>query len=105
MTLSIDDLTLKSVTFTFWAAGDNAGTKVSEASDTAKVAGNAAKLSFTDSWGNQVRGNMTFDEGRLYLRLNTASPAEGAGGDTKGRWGPYKGESRFSDTGTFSDSG
>ena len=79
VTLSIDDLTLKSVTFTFSQAGDNAGTKVSEASDTAKVAGNAAKLSFTDSWGNQVRGNMTFDQGRLYLRLNTASPAEGAG--------------------------
>ena len=71
--------TLKSVTFTFSQAGDNAGNKVSEASDTAKVAGNAAKLSFTDSWGNQVRGNMTFDQGRLYLRLNTASPAEGAG--------------------------
>ena len=96
---------LKSVTFTFSQAGDNAGTKVSEASDTAKVAGNAAKLSFTDSWGNQVRGNMTFDQGKLYLRLNTASPAEGAGGDTKGRWGPYKGESRFCDTGTFRDSG
>ena len=79
VTLSIDDLTLKSVTFTFSQAGDNAGTKVSEASDTAKVAGNAAKLSFTDSWGNQVRGNMTFDQGKLYLRLNTASPAEGAG--------------------------
>ena len=79
VTLSIDDLTLKSVTFTFSQAGDNAGTKVSEASDTAKVAGNAAKLSFTDSWGNQVRGHMTFDQGKLYLRLNTASPAEGAG--------------------------
>ena len=79
VTLSIDDLTLKSVTFTFSQAGDNAGTKVSEASDTAKVAGNAAKLSFTDSWGNQVRGNMTFDQCKLYLRLNTASPAEGAG--------------------------
>ena len=36
VTLSIDDLTLKSVTFTFSQAGDNAGTKVSEASDTAK---------------------------------------------------------------------
>ena len=48
VTLSIDDLTLKSVTFTFSQAGDNAGTKVSEASDTAKVAGNAAKLSFTE---------------------------------------------------------
>ena len=43
------------------------------------MAGNAAKLSFTDSWGNQVRGNMTFDQGKLYLRLNTASHAEGAG--------------------------
>ena len=75
VTLSIDDLTLKSVTFTFSQAGDNAGTEVSEASDTAKVAGNAAKLSFTDSWGNQVRGNMTFDQGKLYLRLNTA-PAD-----------------------------
>lgn len=78
VTLSIDDLTLKSVTFTFSQAGDNAGTKVSEASDTAKVAGNAAKLSFTDSWGNQVRGNMTFDQGKLYLHLETTKEAQGA---------------------------
>lgn len=77
--LSIDDLTLKSVTFTFSQASDSGGTRVSEASDTAKVAGNAAKLDFTDSWGNQVSGNMTFDQGKLYLRLDTTVTADGAG--------------------------
>lgn len=77
--LSIDDLTLKSVTFTFSQASDSEGTRVSEASDTAKVAGNAAKLDFTDSWGNQVSGNMTFDQGKLYLRLDTTITADGAG--------------------------
>lgn len=77
--LSIDDLTLKSVTFTFSQASDSEGTRVSEASDTAKVAGNAAKLDFTDSWGNQVSGNMTFDQGKLYLRLDTTVTADGAG--------------------------
>ena len=78
VTFTIDDLTLKSVTFTFSQSSDSDGTKVSEASDTAKVAGNAAKLSFTDSWGNKVSGNITFDQGKLYLRLNTATAAEGA---------------------------
>lgn len=77
--LNIDDLTLKSVTFTFSQASDSEGTRVSEASDTAKVAGNAAKLDFTDSWGNQVSGNMTFDQGKLYLRLDTTVTADGAG--------------------------
>ena len=77
--LSIDDLTVKSVTFTFSQASDSEGTRVSEASDTAKVAGNAAKLDFTDSWGNQVSGNMTFDQGKLYLRLDTTVTADGAG--------------------------
>ena len=77
--LSIDDLTLKSVTFTFSQASDSEGTRVSEASDTAKVAGNAAKLDFTDSWGNQVSGNMTFDQGKLYLRLDTTVTVDGAG--------------------------
>ena len=77
--LSIDDLTLKSVTFTFSQASDSEGTRVSEASDTAKVAGNAAKLDFTDSWGNQVSGNLTFDQGKLYLRLDTTVTADGAG--------------------------
>ena len=70
---------MKSVTFTFSQASDSEGTRVSEASDTAKVAGNAAKLDFTDSWGNQVSGNMTFDQGKLYLRLDTTVTADGAG--------------------------
>ena len=77
--LTIDDLTLKSVTFSFSQAKDSDGTRVSEASDTAKVSGNAAKLSFTDSWGNEVKGNITFDQGKLYLRLETVQTADGAG--------------------------
>ena len=79
VTFTIDDLTSKSVTFTFSQASDSNGTKISEAADTAKVAGNAAKLSFTDSWGNKVSGNITFDQGKLYLRLNTVTAADGAG--------------------------
>ena len=79
VTLTIDDLTLKSVTFSFSQAKDSEGTKVSEASDTAKVSGNAAKLSFSDSWGNKVSGNMTFDQGKLYLRLDTVETADVAG--------------------------
>lgn len=77
--LNIEELTLKSVTYSFSQASDREGRKVSEASGTAKVSGNAAKLSFTDSWGNKVSGNMTFDQGKLYLKLKTTQTAEGAG--------------------------
>lgn len=77
--LNIEELTLKSVTYSFSQASDSEGTRVSEASGTAKVAGNAAKLSFADSWGNKVSGNITFDQGRLYLKLSTTETADGAG--------------------------
>ena len=77
--LNIEELTLKSVTYSFSQASDREGRKVSEASGTAKVSGNAAKLSFTDSWGNKVSGNMTFDQGKLYLKLKTTQTAEDAG--------------------------
>lgn len=77
--LNIEELTLKSVSYSFSQASDSACTKVSEASGTAKVAGNAAKISFTDSWGNNVSGNMTFDQGKLYLKLSTTQIADGAG--------------------------
>ena len=77
--LNIEELTLESVTYSFSQASDREGRKVSEASGTAKVSGNAAKLSFTDSWGNKVSGNMTFDQGKLYLKLKTTQTAEGAG--------------------------
>ena len=41
---------------------------------TAEVAGNAAAFSFGDSAGNSASGNLTFDNGQLYLRVSTAEP-------------------------------
>lgn len=75
--VNIYDISLKSVSFSFSQASDEQGTHVSEADVTAEVAGNAAKFSFTDSWGNRVSGSMTFDQGRLYLRLSTTESAGG----------------------------
>ena len=77
-TVNIYSISLETVSFGFRQASDAAGTRVSEADVTAKVAGNAAKIVFTDSWGNRVSGSMTFDQGRLYLRLSTTQDA-GAG--------------------------
>ena len=37
-------------------------------------AGNAAAFSFGDSAGNSASGNLTFDNGQLYLRVSTAEP-------------------------------
>lgn len=74
--VNLTELTEKSVTFTFTQTKTDAGTASAE--KTAKIAGNAAKLQFTDSLGNTVSGNMTFDRGMLYLRLETTNAAEGA---------------------------
>lgn len=76
--LTIEELTAKSVTYSFSQASDSDGTAVAEASGTAKVAGNAAKLQFTDSFGNTVSGSMTFDQGKLYLHLETTAAAQSA---------------------------
>lgn len=74
--LTIEELTAKSVTYSFSQASDSDGTAVAEASGTAKVAGNAAKLQFTDSFGNTVSGSMTFDQGKLYLHLETTAAVQ-----------------------------
>ena len=79
VSFTIEELTLKSVTYSFAQASDESGKTVSEASGTAKVAGNAAQLEFTDSYGNTVSGSVTFDQGKLYLQLATTSAA----GDAK----------------------
>ena len=76
--VNIYHISLESVSFGFSQASDASGTRISEADVTAEVAGNAAKVSFTDSWGNRIGGSMTFDQGRLYLRLSTTQDA-GAG--------------------------
>lgn len=75
--VNIYNITEKSVSFSFSQASDAQGTHVSEADVTAEIAGNAAKFSFTDSWGNRVSGSMTFDQGRLYLKLSTTESAGG----------------------------
>lgn len=77
-TINIYDISHKSVSFTFAQASDSTEVYVSEADVTADVAGNAAKLSFTDDWGNALFGNMTFDQGQLYVKIATSSAAEGA---------------------------
>ena len=38
------------------------------------MAGTAAAFSFTDTAGNAASGNLTFDNGQLYLRATTAEP-------------------------------
>lgn len=77
--VNIYDISAESVSFAFSQASDSAGSHVAEADVTARVAGNAAKFTFTDSWGNQASGSMTFDRGQLYVRISTTQPAEGAG--------------------------
>lgn len=77
--VEIYDISSKSVSFRFSQSGDSQGTQAAEADVTAEVAGNAAKLSFSDSLGNAVSGNMIFDQGQLYLRLSTVQAAGGAG--------------------------
>lgn len=79
VSFTIEELTLESVTYSFAQASDESGKTVSEASGTAKVAGNAAKLEFTDSYGSSVSGSVTFDQGKLYLQLSCTSAA----GDAK----------------------
>lgn len=49
-------------------------TQAVSADITAEVAGNAAAFSFGDSAGNSASGNLTFDNGQLYLRVSTAEP-------------------------------
>ncbi|MDO4274651.1 MAG: YARHG domain-containing protein [Eubacteriales bacterium] len=67
----------KSVSF-YFSQANKKGTRVAEADVTAEVAGNAAKLSFTDSFGSTASGNMIFDKGQLFVKITTTAQAEGA---------------------------
>lgn len=75
--VTIYNISQKAVSFYFTQASDAAGTQICEADITAEVAGNAAQFSFTDSWGNRAAGNMIFDNGELYVRINTNERVEG----------------------------
>lgn len=76
--VNIYELSLDSVAFSFTKASDGAGTHVSESDVRGEVAGNAAVLTFSDSWGNQASGNLIFDSGQLYIHVTTGERAEGA---------------------------
>ena len=62
-----------SVSFSF-SQTDAGQTQSVSADVTAEVAGTAAAFSFTDTAGNAASGNLTFDNGQLYLRAMTAEP-------------------------------
>lgn len=70
VTVNIYDISLKKVSFVF-SQKNSYGEVISQADVTAEVAGNAAKVAFTDSMGNTVSGNIIFDRGQLYMKLTT----------------------------------
>lgn len=73
VTINIYNISQDSVSFSF--SQTDAGQTQSVSTDvTAEVAGTAAAFSFTDTAGNAASGNLTFDNGQLYLRATTAEP-------------------------------
>ena len=73
VTINIYNISQDSVSFSF-SQTDAGQTQSVSADVTAEVAGTAAAFSFTDTAGNAASGNMTFDNGQLYLRAMTAEP-------------------------------
>ena len=71
--INVWDISLDSVSFSFYQTDRNQTEAVS-ADVTAEVAGNAAVFTFTDSAGNTASGNLTFDNGQLYLHISTGEP-------------------------------
>ncbi len=77
VTIHIKKLSEKSITFTY-SQINKKGTAVCEAKVKKPVAGNAARVSFTDSLGNRAKGYLTFDNGMLYVKIKTTKKAPGA---------------------------
>ena len=74
VTINVYNISQDSVSFSFYQT-DAGQTQSVSADVTAEVAGTAAAFSFTDTAGNVASGNLTFDNGQLYLRATTAEPA------------------------------
>ena len=64
VTVNVYDISQESISFSFYQTDRNQTDAVS-ADIKAKVAGNAANFSFTDSAGNYATGNLIFDSGEL----------------------------------------
>lgn len=77
VTIKISKLTEKSIAFSYRQTNKK-GTATCKAKVKKSVAGNAARVSFTDSLGNVAKGYLTFDNGRLYVKIKTKTKAEGA---------------------------
>ena len=73
VTINVYNVSQNAVSFSFYQT-DAGQTQAVSADITAEVAGNAAAFSFGDSAGNSASGNLTFDNGQLYLRVSTAEP-------------------------------
>lgn len=73
VTINIYNISQDSVSFSF-SQTDAGQTQSVSADVTAEVAGTAVAFSFTDTAGNAASGNLTFDNGQLYLRATTAEP-------------------------------
>ena len=73
VTINVYNISQNAVSFSFYQT-DAGQTQAVSADITAEVAGNAAAFSFGDSAGNSASGNLTFDNGQLYLRVSTAEP-------------------------------
>ena len=73
VTINIYNISHDVVSFSFYQT-DAGQTQSVSADITAEVAGTAAAFSFTDTAGNVASGNLTFDNGQLYLRMTTAEP-------------------------------
>lgn len=73
VTINIYNISQDSVSFSF-SQTDAGQTQSVSADVNAEVAGTAAAFSFTDTAGNAASGNLTFDNGQLYLRATTAEP-------------------------------
>ena len=76
VTINVYNISLDTVSFSYYQTDRNQTDAIS-ADVTAKVAGNAAKLSFSDSAGNNASGSLIFDGGQLYLNITTAEPVYG----------------------------
>ena len=73
VTINVYNISQNAVSFSFYQT-DAGQTQAVSADITAEVAGNASAFSFGDSAGISASGNLTFDNGQLYLRVSTAEP-------------------------------
>ena len=76
VSVNIYNISLDTVSFSYYQTDRNQTDAIS-ADVTAKMAGNAASLSFSDSAGNTATGSLIFDGQQLFLNITTPEPVYG----------------------------